>query len=49
MMSQTAKCTAQALWDKFIVHYGLPDSSISCQGRNFKINLIAELCELVKV
>ena len=21
--SQTAKCTAQNLWDKFIVHYGL--------------------------
>ena len=21
---QTAKCTAQNLWDKFIVHYGLP-------------------------
>ena len=23
--SQTAKCTAQNLWDKFIVHYGLPE------------------------
>ena len=22
--SQTAKCTAQNLWNKFIVHYGLP-------------------------
>ena len=24
MGSQTAKCTAQNLWDKFIVRYGLP-------------------------
>ena len=24
--SQTAKCTAQNLWDKFIVHYGLPEN-----------------------
>ena len=23
--SETAKCTAQALWDKFVVHCGLPE------------------------
>ena len=23
---QTAKCTTQALWDWFVVHYGLPES-----------------------
>ena len=30
--SQTAKCTTQALWDQFVVHYGLPESIISYQG-----------------
>ena len=32
----TAKCTAQALWDQFIVHYGLPESIVSDQCWNFK-------------
>ena len=27
--SQTAKCTAQNLWDTFIVHYGLPDKILN--------------------
>ena len=27
--SQTAKCTAQNLWDKFIVHYGLPEKILT--------------------
>ena len=27
--SQTAKCTAQNLWDKFIVHYGLPEKILN--------------------
>ena len=30
--SQTAKCTAQNLWDKFIVHYGLPEKILTDQG-----------------
>ena len=34
---QTAKCTSQALWDKFIVHYGLPENIVSDQGQNFKV------------
>ena len=38
--SQTIKCTAKALWDWFIVHYGLPDSY---QGENFKSDLFSEL------
>ena len=29
---QTAKCTAQNLWDKFIVHYGLPEKILTDQG-----------------
>ena len=27
--SQTAKCTAQNLWDKIIVHYGLPEKILT--------------------
>ena len=34
--SQTAQATAKALWDKFIVHYGLPEKILSDQCRNFK-------------
>ena len=26
---QTAKCTDQNLWDKFIVHYGLPEKILT--------------------
>ena len=47
--SQTAKCTAQALWNWFVVHYGLPESIISNQGQNFKSDLISELCKLANV
>ena len=30
--SKTAKCTAQALWNQFMVLYGLPESIVSDQG-----------------
>ena len=30
--SQTARFTAQNLWDKFIVHYGLPEKILTDQG-----------------
>ena len=29
--SQTAKCTAQNLWDRFIVHHGLPEKILTDQ------------------
>ena len=29
---QTARCTAQAVWDQSVVHYGLPESIVSDQG-----------------
>ena len=47
--SQTAKCTAQNLWDKFIVHYGLPEKILTNQGCNFESDLLKELCELAQV
>ena len=40
---------AQSLCNRFIVHHGLPESSISDQGWNFENDLIAELCKLTKV
>ena len=47
--SQTAKCTTQNLWDKFIVHYGLPEKILTNQGCNFKSDLLKALCEIVQV
>ena len=47
--SQTAKCTAQNLWDKFIVHYGLPDKILMDQGCNFESDLLKALCEIAQV
>ena len=46
---QTVKCTAQALWDQFSVHYGLPENTVSGQGQNFESHPISELCNLAKV
>ena len=43
--SQTAKCTAQNLWDQFIVHYGLSEKTLTEQG----CNLLKELCEITQV
>lgn len=48
-MNQTAKTTAKALFDKFIVHYGFPKRIHSDQGRNFESNIISELCKLASV
>ena len=39
----TKSQTAQALWDKFKVHYSLPESLISDQGNHFESSLTAEL------
>ena len=47
--SQTAKCSAQVLWDQSIVYYGLPESIVSDQVQNFESDCITELCKLAKV
>ena len=39
-MSQTAKYTPQVSWDKFVVHYSLPESIISDQGQNLRVTLL---------
>ena len=46
---QTTKCTAQNLWDKFIVHYGFPEKILMDQGHNFKSSLLKALCDIVQV
>ena len=37
------------MWDKFIVHYGLPEKILTDQGHNFESDLLWELCELAQV
>ena len=41
--------TVKTLWDKFIVHYGLPKKILTNQGWNFASQLVADLCELMGV
>ena len=45
--TQTVQTTARTLWDKFIVHYGLPEKILSDQHHNFKSQLVADLCKLM--
>ena len=40
---------AKTLWDKFIVHYGLPKKILTDQICNFESQLVADLCELMGV
>ena len=35
---------AKALWDYFIIHYGLPEKILLDQARNFESQLVADLC-----
>ena len=45
--TQTTQTTAKILWDKFTVHYGLPEKILLDQGWNFKSQLVADLCMLM--
>ena len=45
--TQTAQMIAKTLWDKFIVHYGLPKKILMDQSQNFKSQLVADLCKLM--
>ena len=45
--TQTAQMTAKTLWDKFIVHYELPEKILMDQGQNFKSQLVADHCKLM--
>ena len=47
--SQTVQVVAKTLWDKFFMHYHLPEKILCDQGCSFESRLIAELCEISKV
>jgi hypothetical protein len=42
----TARTTAEAFLNNFVVHYGFPKRIHSDQGATFEGKLIKELCEL---
>ena len=42
--NQTAKTTAEAFYDNFILKYGIPTRIHSDQGANFEADIIKELC-----
>ena len=47
--TQMAQTMVKTLWDKFIVHYGLPKKILTNQGCNFESQLVADLCKLMGV
>ena len=47
IQSQMAQTMTKALWDNFIVYYGVLEKILSDQGRNFESELIGDLCKLM--
>lgn len=47
--NQTAKTTAEAFFNNFVIHYGLPSRIHSDQGANFESKLIKELCAITGI
>ena len=47
--NMTAKTTAEAIWQNYLVHYGFPKKLHSDQGANFESRLVKELCKLAGV
>ena len=47
--NQTAKTTAEAFYNNFILHYGIPAKIHTDQGANFESQLIKELCDTLGI
>lgn len=47
--NQKSRTVAKALWENFIVHYGIPEKLHSDQGADFESKTIKELCELMGI
>ena len=47
--NQTARTTAEALFNDFIVHFGIPNRIHSDQGPNFESRTISELCRIMGI
>lgn len=47
--NQTARTTAEAIFNEVIVHYGLPRNFHSDQGANFCSNIIKELFQITGI
>ena len=47
--TQTAKCTTQNLWDKFIVHYGFLEWFWQIKDTTLRVICCENLCELAQV
>jgi len=47
--NQRARTVAKALWENFIVHYGVPDRLLSDQGLDFESKTIREFCEITGI
>ena len=47
--NQTAKTTAEALYNNFILNYGIPTKLHSDQGSNFESEIIKELCQMTGI
>ncbi|KAK7906944.1 hypothetical protein WMY93_015556 [Mugilogobius chulae] len=47
--NQRAKTVAKALWDNFLIHYGIPERLHSDQGPDFESHTIKELCQMAGI
>ena len=47
--NQTAKTTAEAFYNGFVIHYGIPTRLHSDQGANFESEIIKELCNITNM